>query len=192
MRESEVRWKFALEGAGDGVWDWNVLQSTVFFSPRWKEMLGFTIDEIGDGLDEWSKRVHPDDMARVMADVTAHLDGKAPTYINEHRVQCKDGSFKWILDRGLVVARDATGKPMRVVGTHSDIAERKQLEDQIHQLAYFDPLTRLPNRRMLDDRLSQAMAAGKRSGCMGRSCSLIWIISNLSTIPMGMAWAICC
>jgi diguanylate cyclase (GGDEF)-like protein/PAS domain S-box-containing protein len=167
LRESELRWRFALEGAGDGVWDWDVLQSKVFFSLRWKEMIGYSDAEIGDGLDEWSKRIHPEDMTRVMADITAHLDGKAPTYINEHRVQCKDGSFKWILDRGLVVARDATGKPMRVVGTHSDITERKQLEDQIHQLAYFDPLTRLPNRRMLDDRLTQAMAASKRSGLYG-------------------------
>ena len=130
---SEFRWKFAIEGSGDGLWDWNVPQSTVFFSARWKEMLGFTEDEIGGGLDEWSKRVHPDDLAQVMADVQAHLDGTTPLYVNEHRVSCKDGSWKWILDRGLVVNRDSAGKPLRVIGTHTDISERRQAEEALRQ-----------------------------------------------------------
>jgi len=126
--ESEYRWKFAIEGAGDGLWDWNVPQSTVFFSSRWKEMLGFGQNEIGTGLDEWRKRVHPDDLEHVMADVQAHLDGLTPIYADEHRVSCKNGSWKWILDRGLVVSRDAVGKPLRVIGTHTDITERKQAQ----------------------------------------------------------------
>jgi PAS domain S-box-containing protein len=133
LRESELRWRFALEGAGDGVWDWDVLQSKVFFSLRWKEMIGYSDAEIGDGLDEWSKRVHPEDMARVMADVTVHLDGKTPVYTNEHRVLCKDGSWKWILDRGLVIERDASGKALRMVGTHTDITKRKQIEFELEQ-----------------------------------------------------------
>jgi len=172
--ESEFRWKFAIEGAGDGLWDWNVRYNTVFYSPRWKEMLGFSQDEIGTGLDEWSKRVHPDDLARVMADVQAHLDGLTPIYINEHRVCCKDGTWKWISDRGLVVSRDQQGKPLRAIGTHSDFTEQHQaeaarqaLQEQIRQLAFMDPLTQLPNRRLLDDRLSQALAASKRSGLYG-------------------------
>ncbi len=172
--DSEFRWKFAIEGAGEGLWDWNVLAGTVFFSPRWKEMLGFTQDEIGCSLDEWRKRVHPDDLARAMADVQAHLDGLTPIYLNEHRICCKDGSWKWILDRGLVVSRDAAGQPLRVIGTHTDINERHQadaerhvLEAQIQHMAFMDPLTQLPNRRLLDDRLTQAMAASKRSGQYG-------------------------
>ena len=126
--ESEYRWKFAIEGAGDGLWDWNVPQGTVFFSSRWKEMLGFGQNEIGTGLYEWSKRVHPDDLEHVMAEVQTHLDGLTPIYANEHRVSCKNGSWKWILDRGLVVSRDAVGKPLRVIGTHTDITERKQAQ----------------------------------------------------------------
>jgi len=172
--DSEFRWKFAIEGAGDGLWDWNVLAGTVFFSPRWKEMLGFAQDEIGCSLDEWRKRVHPDDLARAMADVQAHLDGLTPIYLNEHRMCCKDGSWKWIQDRGLVVSRDAAGQPLRVIGTHTDINERHQadaerhvLEAQIQHMAFMDPLTQLPNRRLLDDRLTQAMAASKRSGQYG-------------------------
>jgi diguanylate cyclase (GGDEF)-like protein/PAS domain S-box-containing protein len=164
LRESEFRWKFAVEGTGDGLWDWNVPKSQVFYSSRWKEMLGFSEDEVGTSLDEWSKRVHPDDLQRVMVDVQAHLDGLTPVYVNEHRVSCKDGSWKWILDRGLVVERDAAGKPLRVIGTHADITERKQLENQVHELAFHDTLTNLPDRRLLFDRLSQTISASKRSG----------------------------
>ena len=91
LAESSQRWEFALEGLGDGVWDWDVLSSEVVFSRRWKEMLGFAEEEIGSGLDEWSKRVHPDDLAQVMADVQAHLAGTTPRYDSEHRVSCKDG-----------------------------------------------------------------------------------------------------
>ena len=128
VRESEFRWHFAIEGSFDGLWDWNVPAGTVFFSPRWKAMLGFADDEIGDRLEEWSKRVHPDDLARVMAEVQAHLAGTSPFYASEHRVSCKDGSWKWIIDRGMVVSRDAAGKALRVIGTHRDITERKQAE----------------------------------------------------------------
>ena len=131
LRESEHRWKFAIEGSGDGLWDWNVPAGTVFFSKRCKEMLGFADDEMGNNLDEWSKRVHPDDLAQAMAAVQMHLDGTMPHYCNEHRVRCKDGSWKWILDRGLVVNCDAAGKPLRMIGTHSDITERKRAEAEL-------------------------------------------------------------
>lgn len=174
LTDSEFRWKFAIEGAGDGLWDWNVPHSTVFFSTRWKEMLGFTQNEIGCDLDEWSKRVHPDDVERVMAEVQAHLAGRSPVYLAEHRLLCRDGSWKWILDRGLVVSRDALGKALRVIGTHTDVTDRHQaedvrraLEEKTRQLAFFDPLTMLPNRRLLDDRLSQTLASSKRSGLYG-------------------------
>ncbi len=126
LSESEFRWQFAVEGAGGGLWDWDVPSSKVFFSTRWKEMLGYTEDEIGNDLEEWSTRIHPDDKAQAMVDVQAHLTGATPYYINEHRVRCKDGSWKWILDRGLAVRRDAAGKALRVIGTHSDITERSK------------------------------------------------------------------
>jgi PAS domain S-box-containing protein len=128
LRISEERFAFALESSGDGVWDWNVQQGSVQFSRRWKEMLGHSDDEVGSELIEWSSRVHPDDMPQVMADVQAHLDGKTRIYSNDHRVLCKDGSYLWMLDRGMVVQRDADGKPVRMVGTHTDISQRKQME----------------------------------------------------------------
>lgn len=165
--ESEFRWKFAIEGSGDGLWDWDVAQNIVFYSERWKQMLGYAENEVGNGLDEWEMRIHPDDKAGTLASVQAYLSGKSSSYLSEHRVLSKDGDYKWILDRGMVVARDAEGHPIRLIGTHTDITERKRMEDQVRQLAFYDPLTQLPNRRLLNDRLSRAMSAGKRSGGYG-------------------------
>ncbi|MBF0124604.1 MAG: CHASE domain-containing protein [Magnetococcales bacterium] len=133
LRESKFRWQFALEGSGDGLWDWDIPAGTVFFSQRWKEMLGFTADEIGSSLNEWEGRIHPDDKADAMAAVQSHFDGKTPVYLSEHRVLCRDGSWKWILDRGMIVSRDATGRPLRMIGTHSDISEHKQTELALRQ-----------------------------------------------------------
>ncbi|MGZ5027432.1 MAG: PAS domain S-box protein, partial [Methylobacter sp.] len=138
LRESEFRWKFAVEGAGDGLWDWNVAESTVFFSKRWKEMLGFNEDEIGNSLDEWKERIHPDDKADVFDVVQAYFEGKIPVYVSEHRVNCKDGSWKWILDRGIVVSRDVDGNPLRMIGTHADIEERKRMEEKLRDSEAFN------------------------------------------------------
>ena len=292
LRESEERWKFALEGAGDGVWDWNIQTGTAVYSRRWKEMLGYAEHEIGNAAAEWSSRVHPDDMADVMAKIQAHIAGETPSAAVEFRMLCKDGSWKWTLGRGMVVSRGSEGQPLRLVGTNTDISERKcaeaalkeqkdffhliaetigdfiavldldgrriynspsyshffgtatdlrgtdsfnevhaddrervrqvfrdtvatgkgrqiqyrmqlangsiremesmgnlirdqdgrakrvvvvsrditerkQMEDEVRQMAFYDPLTRLPNRRLLGDRLGQCMAANKRSACYG-------------------------
>lgn len=131
LRESEERWQFALEGSGDGVWDWNAVTNEVFFSSRWKSMLGFEDHEISGKLAEWDNRVHPRDKDRVYADIDRHFSGETPVYINEHRVLCKDGTYKWILDRGKVISRTAEGKPLRVVGTHTDITDRKKAETEL-------------------------------------------------------------
>lgn len=125
---SEYRWRFALEGSGDGVWDWNLADDTVFFSKRCKEMLGFAEDETGDSLGKWDMCLHPDDKTQTLQSVQAYLDGKTPLYICEHRVICKDGSYKWMLDRGMVVSRSVDDKPLRMIGTYSDITERKHAE----------------------------------------------------------------
>lgn len=167
LEESEFRWKFAIEGTGDGLWDWNISNNTVYFSKTWKSMLGYDEAEISNHLGEWERLVHPDDMADTLHSVTEHLNGKTPAYINEHRLLCKDGSYKWILDRGLVVSRDSEGRPLRAIGTHTDITQRKEMEEIIRQQALFDPLTQLPNRRLLVDRLGLAMLASKRNSTHG-------------------------
>ncbi|MBA4397488.1 MAG: hypothetical protein C0394_08920, partial [Syntrophus sp. (in: bacteria)] len=131
LRESEQRWQFALEGAGDGVWDWNAQTNEVFFSHPWKAMLGYADDEIGNTLDEWDRRIHPEDRKRCYDDLNEHFTGKTPVYINEHRLLCKDGDYKWILDRGKVIEWTPEGKPLRVIGTHTDISERKRIESAL-------------------------------------------------------------
>ncbi|EDZ63082.1 diguanylate cyclase/phosphodiesterase with PAS/PAC and GAF sensor(s) [Sulfurimonas gotlandica GD1] len=133
LHTSEERLRFALEGAGDGLWDWNLKTNEIFFSKRWKEMLGFKEDELDSNLDEWNKIVHPEDLEQVNADIAAHIEGKSDVYKNEHRVKCKDNSYKWILDRGLIVSRDIDGSPIRMVGSHSDISERKQSQLKIEE-----------------------------------------------------------
>jgi PAS domain S-box-containing protein len=133
LRVSEERWRYAIEGNGDGLWDWNAQTNEVFFSRQWKAMLGFSEDEIGNDLSEWDKRVHPDDRKEVYAAIEKHFSGEVPQYISEHRVLCKDGSYKWILDRGMVMSRDENGKPLRVMGTHADISDRKQAEEKLRQ-----------------------------------------------------------
>ena len=162
LLESEERWKFALEGAGEGVWDWNIQTGDAVYSRRWKEMLGFAEGEIANNSSEWSSRVHPEDMPRVMAVIQAHIDGKTPSAAIEFRMLCKDGSWLWTLGRGMVVSRDASGKPFRLVGTNADISERKASADKIERLAFYDPLTDLPNRRLVLDRLEQALSSSTR------------------------------
>lgn len=131
LQASEERLSYALEGAGDGLWDWNLKTNEVFFSKRWKEMFGYAENEIDNTLDEWKSKVHPEDLEQVYADITAHLEGKSDIYTNEHRVKCKDGSYKWILARGVIVSRDMDGKAQRIVGSNSDISERKQSQLKI-------------------------------------------------------------
>jgi two-component system, cell cycle sensor histidine kinase and response regulator CckA len=133
LEESEERWQFALEGAGDGVWDWNTQTDEVFYSHRWKEMLGYEDSEIGGHLEEWMRLAHPDDIGPVMTALRRHLAGETPLYSSEHRILCRDGTHKWILDRGKVVSRGPDGQPMRAIGTHTDISERKQAERALRE-----------------------------------------------------------
>jgi diguanylate cyclase (GGDEF)-like protein/PAS domain S-box-containing protein len=128
LRESEERWKFALEGAGDGVWDWNPQTDEALFSKRWKEMVGYAEHEFPDTGAAWMEHLHPDDRDRVISAVQEYFAGKQPFYVVEFRMRCKDGSWKWILARGKLVSRDADGNPLRMIGTHTDITERKQAE----------------------------------------------------------------
>lgn len=134
LQESEYRWKFAIEGSGGGLWDWNVTNSAIFFTKRWKEMFGFAENEISSDVDEWKKRIHSGDAAGALAKLQDCLNAKTPTYVSEHRILCKDGSYKWILDRGMVVSRSEDGKPLRLIGTVYDITERKQAEAALFQL----------------------------------------------------------
>ena len=133
-QDKEITWIYALEGNRDGVWDWNAVTDEVFFSKRWKEMLGYEEDEVANHLSEWEKRLHPDDRDAVYADLNRLLHGETPFYHNEHRLRCKDGSYRWILDRGKIVSWTEDNKPLKVVGTHTDITQRKEIEIENQKL----------------------------------------------------------
>ncbi|NES95709.1 MAG: PAS domain S-box protein [Desertifilum sp. SIO1I2] len=130
LKESEERWQLALRGNNDGIWDWNVKTNAVFFSTRWKEMLGYQDCEIAHHLDAWTQLVHPDDLERVMQTLQAHFDRETPFYLSEHRILCKNGTYKWVLDRGQALW-DEQDNIVRMVGSHTDISDRKQVEDEL-------------------------------------------------------------
>ncbi len=125
LSRSEERWINALEGSGYGVWDWDLNTNKVFFSRQWKAMLGYTDNEIEHDLGEWERRVHPDDIISAYDNIQKHLSGITSEYCNEHRMKARDGSYKWILDRGKVTEFDRDGNPSRFIGTHADITEQK-------------------------------------------------------------------
>lgn len=164
LQESESRWKFALEGAGEGVWDWNVMSNAVHFSIRWKQMLGYAKDEIEGTYDAWESRVHPDDKPSVMAKLHACLEGKTLVYLSEYRIRNKDGNWKWNLARGMVISRDAAGQARRMIGTQADITERKQAEQsQLYKIveAAPDPMLLIGNDGII------AFANGAAQGTFG-------------------------
>ncbi|MBA4136078.1 MAG: hypothetical protein C0518_02030 [Opitutus sp.] len=133
--ENEKRWRLALDGVGDGVWDWKPPTGEVYYSPRLQQMLGYAAGEFSGKVDEWAQRLHPDDAAATNAAVNRHLLGESAVYESEHRLRCKDGGYRWILDRGVVIERGAVGEPLRMVGTHTDITLRKELEAKLLEQA---------------------------------------------------------
>jgi len=120
---SQQRFDLAMRGANDGLWDWDLINDKVYYSPHWCEMLGYRPEEIGNGHQEWSNRVHPDDLESAEFDIQLHLDGKTRLYENIHRILHKNGEYRWHLERGIAV-RDEQGRPYRMVGTNTDITER--------------------------------------------------------------------
>src|SRR5436309_3534001 len=151
LRESEERYALAAQGANDGLWDWNVLTNFVHYSPRWKAMLGCQEGEVGGTPEEWFDRIHDADRERVKQEIADHQKGLTPHFESEHRMLHKDGSFRWMLSRGLAV-RDASGKTLRMAGSQTDITEGK----------VSDPLTGLPNRLLFIDRLGRVIKHAKR------------------------------
>jgi len=171
------RFELVLEGTALGLWDWNPQTNEVVFDERWANMLGFSLDEIEPSLKSWESRVHPDDLQACYADIQAHIEGKVALYENIHRMMHKDGKWRYILDRGKVVERDAQGEPIRFTGTHTDVTALKEaelalkqsnaeLERQnryITQLAKRDGLTNLFNRRSFDEQIQEEWRRLKRN-----------------------------
>ena len=133
LKAAEERWQLAVIGANDVVWDWNLETAHVFHDERWAALLGYTIEEVGPTLDSWKRLVHPEDLAPVQAAVYEHIDNNAPFYQAEYRMLRKSGEWAWILDRGRLISRSADGRPLRMVGTMTDITERKRMEQRLRR-----------------------------------------------------------
>lgn len=131
LRISEERLQFAIDGSGDGVWDWNLVEDKIIFSKSWKGMLGYKDSEIKNKFYEWENRVHLYDLEDTMTNIRKYIKGETSEYKAEYRLRAKDGFYKWILDRGKIISRTVEGKPLRFIGTHTDITDRKLMEQQL-------------------------------------------------------------
>ena len=131
LRESEERWQFALEGAGDGLWDWNTATDEIYYSKRLKELLGYGEDEMENTLSAWVTLIHPDDICYVIEEVDKLIRGEVDLYSTEHRLLCKGGDYKWILDRGKVITKNPEGWPLRIIGTFTDITANRLTEESL-------------------------------------------------------------
>lgn len=131
LRNSELRWEFALESTGDGIWDWDLNTGEVFFSDSWKYMLGLQPDEVEGSYNEWQKRIHPDEVDLVTKELNRYLDSRIPEFYVEHRMLCKNGDYKWILERGKAISMDEMGNPERMIVSQTDISTRKEYENSL-------------------------------------------------------------
>ncbi len=165
LEQSERRWKHALEGAREVVWDWDVASGDVYFSPRFRQMMGYGAQDMPHRIEAWEALLHPEDKARALAALREHLAGRAETYVCEYRVRSRDMAYKWVFARGTTVDRDAKGRALRMTGVLADITERKRAEEaeQAYQQRY-DALTGLANRSQLRAEGARAIAQAAAGG----------------------------
>lgn len=161
LRESEERYALAVQGANDGIWDWDLVQNKIYYSPRWKAIIGYSEEEIGSDLDDWLSHIHEDDRDHFQLAINHHLDKLTERLECEFRMLHKDGSVCWVLARGLAVF-DTENRPRRIAGSVSNITALKLAQEQMIYDSYHDSLTGIPNRALFMDRLEQAIERHKR------------------------------
>src|SRR6185503_18894215 len=161
LRESERRYALAAAGSNDGLWDWDLGTNQVFYSARWKSLVGCEEAEVGKSPEEMLARVHPDDQATLRAAIEMLRGGRSRTFECEHRMRVKDGSWRWMLCRA-AAASDSQSKCVRMAGSLTDITGRKETEEELRRGAFYDSLTKLPNRALFLDRLQQCVLRSRR------------------------------
>lgn len=160
LKVSEQRYALAASGAHDGLWEWDLATGRLYVSPRWVEMLGMEDEELGGTVEMWFDRVHPEDLPALKAELDAHLREVSPHFEREYRMRHADGSFHWMLTRGLAV-RDKAKTPLQMAGSTVDVTERRQAEEELRHHALHDRLTGLPNRARFMDRLRHAVTEAR-------------------------------
>ncbi len=175
-RETEERFMLAVSGTNDAIWDWNIETDEAYYSSRWKEMLGYVgYDvEIGNDIQEWISRIHPEDRELTLSLLDNYLNGRSSSFCSEHRLRTKRGSYIWVLDKGKILW-DKTGKPIRMSGSVTDIHERKLQVDVMEHQTLHDLVTDLPNRALFMDRLQQALLVAQRD-----KQPLVVMVTNLN------------
>ncbi len=165
LRAAKEQYELAIRGANDGLWDWDLKEKRVFYSPRWKEMLGYDEDEVFDSPEDWLDKIHPDYRRQVRAELDAHLAGHTPRFESEYQMIHVNGEYLWMLARGIAL-RDDDGQAIRISGSQTDITLRKQNEHKLQHAAFHDSLTGLPNRLLLLNRLEHLIAKAGRTGSL--------------------------
>ncbi|HWO87657.1 MAG TPA: EAL domain-containing protein [Gemmatimonadales bacterium] len=161
LRESEERYALAAAAANDGLWDWDLRSRKMYFAPRWSAQLGLAPEDVGSDPEEWFGRVHPDDVERLRAELTAHIAGASGHFESTYRIRHADGSWRWMQSRGLAVRGDDK-RAYRLAGSQTDITERKLAEEQLIHDALHDSLTGLPNRALFLEELRMAIDRRRR------------------------------
>ncbi len=161
LSESEERYALAAAGAGDGLWDWDLRRHQVYFSERWKGILGYADGEVAPTPEAWFELVHAEDVDLLKAQIEAYVEGNTPHFENEHRIRARDGDYRWVQAQGLAV-RDAAGRAVRLAGSQRDVTDKKKVEEQLIHAALHDDLTGLPNRALFMDRLESAIGRVQR------------------------------
>lgn len=179
LSESEERYRVAMEGAADGLWDYDIQEDKAFFSNRCSEILGYKGKEIPDDFEVWTSLIHPDYKEKCINSINDHLKGKTLFYSQEYKMKMKSGEYKWVLSRGKAMW-DKHGKPIRMAGSLTDISERKKNEEAINNMAYHDSLTGLPNRSMFYNVLSDTLNKAERNG--NRACLLFLDLDDFKSV----------
>jgi PAS domain S-box-containing protein len=175
LQASQERLALVIQGSSDGIWDWDVTTNEVYFSPRWKGMLGYAEGELEDNFSSWERLIHPEDLERARTTVRDYFEGRTPTYELEHRLRHKDGSYRWILARG-VALRDPDRRPLRMAGSHVDLTERKRTEQRLRtQYAITRAISESATLREAAPQLLQAVC-----DCLEWDYGEIWLLDRQS------------
>jgi diguanylate cyclase (GGDEF)-like protein/PAS domain S-box-containing protein len=161
LRRSQERFELVTRATSDAIWDWNLETDDIWWNEGFQKLFGYSEEDIGSSVESWKRRIHPDDLDRVVTDLSRHINSGKNNWWNEYRFRCEDGTYAFVIDRGYVV-HDVDGKPVRMLGSMMDVSERKQLEEQLTHQALHDPLTKIANRVLFRDRVDHALSKQRR------------------------------